>query len=353
MSYQEIVHENYKVVFEEPTVYVDNEKRKRSGHMTHAMTEFAPGKLIDFNSNCSLNRFKGHSAFGWVEYRISDDAGKTYSEPKDFPYSVESFFDGIFTISVEKAVTAPDGSIVAFCLRNSTLQEICCEPWMTPTCVISHDGGETWEEPYECIPYKGRIYDAVVHDGVIYAMIHCSDLFIGTLPENIYRVYASRDNGRSFEELSVIPWQDTKYRAYCSMIFDKEGNLHAYAYNSAKEREMDHAVSSDCGKTWAVTKPCYVAKGIRNPQMALIDGVFILHGRGENGSDFVCYSSEDAVNWDEGVYLGRNDQGMCYYSNNINLKDENGNFLLIQYSDAYDGVGRVNVKHLVLRVERT
>lgn len=353
MSYKEIVHENYKVVFEEPTMYVDNEKRKRSGHMSHGMTEFAPGSFIDFNANCSLNRFYGHSAFGWVEYRISHDNGKTYSEPKKFPYSWDSFLDGIFTVSVEKAVTASDGTIVAFCLRNTTLQEICCEPWLTPMCVLSHDGGETWEEPYECIPYKGRIYDAVVRDGVIYAMIFCSDLFIGSSPENVYRVYASKDNGRSFQELSVVPWKETKYRAYCSMLFDKEGVLHAYAYNSDKEREMDHAVSSDCGKTWTVTEPSYVAKGIRNPQTTLIDGVFILHGRGENGSNFVFYTSEDAYHWDEGTILGNNDKGHCYYSNNIKLHDDKGDFLLVQYSDPYDGVARVNVKHMIVRVERT
>jgi hypothetical protein len=39
----------------------------------------------------------------------------------------------------------------------------------------------------------------------------------------------------------------------------------------------------------------------------------------------------------------------AYYSNNINLKDEKGNFLLIQYSDSYDG-NRVNVMHQKLRI---
>ncbi len=344
-------HDRYRVRIDEPTVYIDNEKRRRSGHMTHAMTEFAPGTFIDFNANCSPTRCGGHSVYGWVEYRISRDAGKTYSEAKDFPYSVESFLEGNWTISVEKAVTAPDGTIVALCLRNTMLEEVCCEPWLTPVCVRSHDGGETWSEPYECIPYRGRIYDAVVRDGVIYAMIFCNEHFLGTSPEHVYRVYASRDCGQSFEELSVVPWPDTTRRGYCSMIFDGAGKLHVYAYNEAKEREMDHAVSSDCGKTWTVTEPCYVAKGIRNPQTALIDGVFILHGRGENGRDFVCYSSEDAVRWDEGVYLGRN-AGGCYYSNNINLRDERGDFLLIQYSDLYDGWARVNTMHRTLRIER-
>ena len=152
MSYREIVHDRYRILFDEPTVYVDNEKKKRSGHMTHAMTEFAPGTFIDFNADCSPTRCGGHSAYGWVEYRVSRDAGKTYSEAKVFPYSMESFLEGNWTVSVEKAVTAPDGTIAAFCLRNTMLHEVCCQPWLTPMCALSHDGGETWSEPYECIP---------------------------------------------------------------------------------------------------------------------------------------------------------------------------------------------------------
>ena len=52
MSFKEIKHENYKAIIETPTVYVDNEARRRSGHMSHAMAEFAKGSFIDFNSNC-------------------------------------------------------------------------------------------------------------------------------------------------------------------------------------------------------------------------------------------------------------------------------------------------------------
>lgn len=351
MSYQEITHDHYKVVFEEPEVYVDNKARRRSGHMSHAMVQFAPNTYINFNANCSPVRLCGHSAYGWVEYRFSHDAGKTYTEPQIFPYSWDSFLDGQWTISVEKAVACDDGTIVAFCLRNTMLHEVCCEPWLTPMCVRSLDGGRTWEEPYECIPYKGRIYDAVYHDGVIYAMIFCNEHFLGSAPEHLYRIYASYNNGESFQEVCVIPYPDTTRRGYCCMQFDESfaGRLHAYTYNEASEREMDHAYSDDLGKTWVVTEPCYVAKGIRNPQMAYIDGVYILHGRGENGRDFVFYSSEDAVHWDDGVYLGRN-AGGCYYSNNIHLTDEKGNFLLVQYSDLYEPWGKVNNMHMRLRI---
>ncbi|NLD86728.1 MAG: hypothetical protein GX633_00520 [Clostridiales bacterium] len=41
--FKSIKHENYTVEFETPEMYVDNESRGRSGHMTHAMAEYKPG----------------------------------------------------------------------------------------------------------------------------------------------------------------------------------------------------------------------------------------------------------------------------------------------------------------------
>ena len=114
----------------EPELYVDNRSRRRSGHMSHAMAEFAPGKVICFNSNCSAVRFGGHAAFGWVEYRLSADGGRTWSSSRDLEYSRDEFFDGVYTISVEKAV-AVDGVITIFALRNSQFEPISCQPWDT------------------------------------------------------------------------------------------------------------------------------------------------------------------------------------------------------------------------------
>ncbi len=347
MSYKEIIHENFTVEIEEPELYVDNESRKRSGHMTHAMAEFAPGCFIDFNANYSAVRYDGHHPYGWVEYRISKDGGKTYSDIYPLQYSVESFNDGIFSVSVEKAVGCDDGSIVAFCLRNDAMGYY-LDPWKTPTVIKSRDGGMTWSEPIEYSPYPGRTYDAVYYDGAIYVMHFCNEHFLGTTPDHKFRIYKSSDNGNSFEELSTIPF-DTLGRGYGSVLFDKQGVLHAYTYNVNAETQMDHAISKDSGKTWTVLTPCYVAKGIRNPQTALIDGVYILHGRASDCEGFVLYTSEDATNWDEGEFIVRK-KCLAYYSNNLNLKDEKGNFLLVQYSDSYSGT-RVNVMHMKVRIK--
>ncbi|MBQ8140799.1 MAG: exo-alpha-sialidase [Clostridia bacterium] len=351
--WHKIDREKYCVVLDEPELYVDNKSRGRSGHMSHAMVEFAPDTFIDFNSNCSPVRCKGHSAFGWIEYRISNDAGKTYSEPRELPYSTEALLNGVYTISVEKAVTWKDGRIVAFCLRNDTLHPVCCEPWFTPMVVISYDGGESWSKPHEVSPYKGRIYDALERDGVIYMLQFANDgavKFTGNKKEDIYKLFVSLDGGESFEERSDIPL-DAIGRGYGSLLFDGQGRLHMYAYNINAEREMDHMVSDDLGFSWSSAGACYLEKGIRNPQTALIDGVYILHGRGEKEKGFVLYSSKDGYTWDEGVYL-ETEKKLCYYSNNIVLNDtDGGKYLLIQYSDAYDEA-RVNVMHMRLKITK-
>ena len=350
MEHTKIIREHYTAELEAPEIYVDNEKRRRSGHMSHAMAEFAPNSFIDFNSNCSAVLWNGHMPYGWVEYRISEDAGKTYSDIYTLQYSMDEFLDGVTMISVEKAVACDDGTIVALCLRNDGTHKYRCEPWDTPTFITSSDKGKTWSEPKVYSPYRGRTYDAFYHDGVIYVYHLCNEHFTGTLPEHVYRLYRSYDNGKTFEEASVLPI-DPIGRGYGSILMDDKQVLHAYAYNVNAEEQMDHAVSYDFGKTWTLLEPCYLAKGIRNPQTALIDGVYVLHGRAGGLKGFVLYTSEDGSHWDEGTMLVHKEGVSAYYSNNINLKDEKGNFLLIQYSESYDG-NRVNVMHQKLRIKK-
>lgn len=135
---------------------------------------------------------------------------------------------------------------------------------------------------------------------------------------------------------------------------DDDGTFHAFAYNEANECEMDHAVSRDFGETWTVLKPCHLAKGIRNPQIAKLDGVYLLHGRSGGEKGFVLYSGESLDAWDEGLMVVENLRAPAYYSNNLNLRDEKGNFLLVQYSDSYDEQekARVNVMHMNVRIKR-
>lgn len=345
------IYDNYKVTFTDPEVFVDNFKRRRSGHMTHAMTILQDGRLLDFNSSCSAVRCSGHSAYGFVEYRYSSDGGKTYTDPVPLGYSVDAFMDGLFTISVEKAVTCPDGSVLAFCLRNTMLEDVCCEPWLTPTAVRSRDGGKTWEEPFEVSPYKGRIYDALVADGRVIFLENRNENFIGGTPEHGYSVFLSDDSGRTFREVRVSI--DGIGRGYGSILYDSKGILHAYGYNVNDERHMDHAISRDRGETWELLEPCWLNHGIRNPQTAEINGVYVVHGREEHLNGFVFYFSEDGQNWTEALYAAEK-FGSCYYSNNLNITVDGREKLLIQYSEVTGGenVCQVNVMHRYLEVDR-
>ena len=268
------------------------------------------------------------------------------------PYSKEALYDGINVISVEKAVACDDGRIVAFCLRNTA--DALCEPWDTPMYVTSFDEGKTWTKEQELCSYKGRVYDACYHNGVIYLLEFCNDGtidFCGQNEEHVYRIFTSHNNGDSFEELCVVPIPSLE-RGYGSMLFDDEGKLHIYAYNQKDEQHMDHIISTDNGATWGKSDVCYLKEGIRNPQTAQIDGVYILHGRNAAVDGFVLYISEDGHSWDEGTYLGR-EKGCCYYSNNIVLKDKNQkNRLLIQYSEMYGREWCVDIKHIWLEIEK-
>ena len=329
--------------------------RGRSGHMSHGMVDLKNGKFMSFNSNCSATRCAGHAAFGWIEYRISEDGGKTYSEIRDLEYSKKVLLDGDHCLSVEKVVLTDDGKIIAFCLHNSSLD--CAEPWAHPTYVMSSDEGETWSEARELIPDDGRVYQAFNYEGDIYVLFFANKDFVGTWPLNAYKIYKSTNNGESFELLSVVPIPGVGH-AYATMIFDTNGDLHVYAYNFNNEHFMDHAVSADKGKTWKVLEPCYLAKGIRNPQINYIDGVYILHGRGAmTMPGLVLYTSTDATNWDEGEFINDKKTWYAHYSNNLVLKDDEGSFAVIHYSDLYGKENTptkfaVNENQVILRIKK-
>lgn len=350
MVFRSIEHSDYTVEIETPKIYIDNEARGKSGHMSHALALYADGTLIDFNSCCSGERFWGHSAFGYVEFALSEDGGDSYSERQTVPYTMETLLGGVHSISIEKAVACPDGALVAFCLRNDQTTPISCEPWSTPTVILSYDKGKNWNKPYEMCHYRGRIYDAVFHNGSIYALFLCNENFLGTSADHKYRIYKSDDFGKSFYEHCTVPFSDVIGRGYGSLLIDGGGKMHVYAYNSAAECELDHIVSNDLGISWEECPPCFLEKGIRNPQTALIDGIYILHGRGMNDGNFIFYSSRDGYIWDCGVNAGE-DKRACYYSNSILLRDGEGKFLLVQYSDAFRDC-RVNVMHTKLRIKR-
>ena len=344
----------------EPIVFADNEKKGRSGHLGHGMASFDEGKIIDFYPNTSAVRLGGHSAYGWMEYRISKDYGKSFDRPKKLKYSWDAFLNGYETISVEKVVAPQKDVLVAFCLVNSQKNEVCCEPWGIPKVIRSEDGGMSWSDHFNMSEYRGRVYDALYEQGSIYALEFCNDAeehFCGNKPEHQYRIYKSDDAGKTFYEHCIVPFSDTNGRGYGNMVFTPEGKLIVYAYNLNDQQNMDYAISLDCGRTWEKIGKSYVAKKIRNPQVGILDGQFILHGRaGEDETGhggFVLYTSRDGLTWDEGHILIDN-KSACFYSNNLVMRFPDGkDRMLVQYSENIKDPGtawsgQVNVMHFWL-----
>ena len=334
-------------------LYIDNKARNRSGHMSHAMVEYAPGKVIAFNSNCSAKRLNGHSAFGWIEYRYSEDAGKSWSESYELPCSKEILLDGVYSISIEKAVFL-DGVLTCFAVRNTQGGEVCCEPWDTPLVIQSYDLGKTWEEPVEFSSHKGRIYDAKVKDGVIYAVETCDKDFLSEIKEDRYRLFTSRDNGKSFQEESIIDMESFK-RGYAALQFLADGSMLVYACDLDNSYVLEVSRSRDNGKTWERVPHIRLKHGMRNVQIAPLGSGYVMHGRAWLNESWGCgqviYTSRDGINWDDGIILER-EKICCYYSNMLPVQDENGKIsVLLQYSDLYADDARVNVMHRFLSVE--
>ena len=340
-----------------PQVYVNNEARDRSGHMSHAMVLTKTGKLLDFNSNCSAYRANGHSAFGWIEYRVSEDNGVTFGDIRTLPYSVTEFLNGRYTVSAEKAVCCEDNTVVLFLLQNAQKRETSCEPWDVPLVTLSHDDGETWTPPVPMGSFKGRVYDARYYDGKIYVLENCNDgevHFCNNLPEHQYRLFVSEDHGRTFREESVVDFGGSENLGYGEIIRRADGSLIAYAYNVKDGKNLRYALSRDGGKTWYDHGLCCLDRQIRNPQVNLLEGQYVLFGRKTADHGAVIYTSADGINWSCGTVLNE-DNVSCYYSNTILLDHPHRageKRLLIQYSEVYphpeprEWNAAVNVYHM-------
>lgn len=343
------------IIFTNSEIFVNHEANQRSGHLGHALAECKDGSILAFYSNCSGSINKGHSMYGWVEYKRSFDRGITWGAPVRLEYSYDAFVDGTYKIGCEKAVVTDDGTVVLFCLRSIGA---CFEPYATPVCLLSHDNGKSWSEPVEVTGDRGRIYDAIYRDGKIYALqfaYSTDEGFICEKEDVFYKILVSEDNGKSFRILSEIPF-NTLGHAYGNMISRPDGSLVFYAYNRNDEYNLTAAISTDCGKTWGAAFKIPVDKIARNPQVGYVNGKYILHGRSENGVNFVFYHSDDGINWSSGVMvsdlLDGRPRGGCYYSNNLPVKCTDGKErLLIQYSEQYEqDLAKVNIMHAWVEV---
>ncbi len=337
-------------------LFIDHSKAGRSGHLGHALVEYGPGKILAFYPNCSDDN-KGHSAVGWMEYKRSEDGGKTWSKPNVLTYT-KDLLSRKLSAFAEKAVLTDEGHIVLFSLVCDISTDTVWSHFQKPIYVISKDQGRTWSEPAELGDKRGRVYDACYVNGEILALHFANDNdinFLGNKKEHVYELFVSNDGGGTFTKRSELPF-DTTARSYGTMGMLESGKLVVYIYNRDNEQESDYVLSDDGGRTWSQPKTAHLAKKIRNPQFISMDGCYFMHGRsgslGEEKGHMVLYSSRDGLTWDEGVYLRKREAGLGAYSNSVVVSSKDPDApkrLLIQASHAYE-LNKTNVLHWWLTV---
>ena len=334
-------------------LFVDHSKAKRSGHLGHALVQLEPGMLIAFYPNCSSDN-AGHSGVGWMEYKRSEDAGKTWGEPQVLSFSKKLHEKKMGRSAMaEKAIVTDKGEIVLFYLICDVSKNALWQPYWVPLCSKSTDAGQTWSEPKPVCSSRGRIYDAEYHDGEICVLHFANDAekdWRGNAKEHVYELHVSTDGGETFTKRSVLPFI-TNRRGYGALGHLADGGLIAYVYNSTNENVLDYLISRDGGKTWPKVGTSTVSRKIRNPQFTAFSGKYYLHGRsgayGDGSGHMILYMSDDGITWDDGVYLRMRTAGAGAYSNSLVVDSPDGSDkqrLLIQASHAYED-SKTNVLH--------
>lgn len=335
-------------------LHVNHRRNWRSGHGGNCLTECANGDIISFYSNVSGELFNGHGTGGWSEYRRSRDGGRTWREPYILDYSRRAWEgEDLYSALVFGAATAPSGTLIAFLCRFDK------DLWvkkLPPVYLLSHDHGMTWSEPHELdadVEIASLTFDATfVHDGKVFAVFMSGAANMCPGP---YTFYMSEDDGENFERRSTLPFHHENYYVTAGVLDGGEIIVYSYPYRKNEEIDeynMDYVVSSDQGKTWSEVRKAHFAQRIRNPQLSeKIGDLYFIHGRsgskGDNPGNFVLYSSEDGINWDQGIVLKKSTPGGdCYSGNTVVGKYDPSapKRLLIQSSVSYQG-SRVNECH--------
>lgn len=298
--------------------------------MGHAMVEYEDGCVLAFYPRCNSDN-RGYSGRGWMEYKRSTDYGKTWSRPMvlEHSYNVFQQSGGTRSVMCEKAERAKDGTIVLFLLNCDVEENALWEPYFQPEVMLSHDGGETWSEPYALAKQNGRVYDSMVIGDDIYALMQSGGL---------YYIYKSSDSGNSFTKQGTLTGALTG-SFYGTMGLLPDGRMIVYTYHPDFEEDLQYFISEDYGKTWSkLSGAGHFAKKLRNPQLVLYNGSYFCFGRAGIDGHIVLYCSEDGINWDEGQYLKLVENGAGAYSNTLvvgTLNENVPNALIFQSSHAY------------------
>ena len=339
--------------------FVNHEKCGRSGHGGNCLTECHNGDIVSFYSNVSGEIEKGHGVAGWSEYRRSEDGGRTWGKPVVLEYS-KCAWEGteMYAAIVFALTTAPNGALVAFVCRFE--QDLWIKK-LPPLCLLSHDEGRTWSEPYPLDPAASVAEVALTFDAVFTHNDQIFAVFMGGSAAYCigpYSLYVSADNGASFARRSILPFDHENYYVTAGVLDTGEIIVYSYPYRAKAaidEYNIPYVTSADEGRTWSKVKTAHFPRAIRNPQLARkIGNFYFLHGRSgsqsRDPSNLVLYASRDGIHWDDAAILHRKESGGgdAYSANEVIGKYDPRvpNRLLIQSSIAYeDGSSKVNAHH--------
>ena len=280
----------------------------------------------------------------------------TWSQPIILDYSKRAWEgEEVYSALVFATTTAPNGTLIAFVCR---FKEDLWIKKLPPVYLMSYDQGLTWSDPYPLdtsvsVEEVSLTLDAIfTHNDQVFAV------FIGgsaTYCDGPYTLYVSANNGETFEQRSVLPFDNENY--YVSAGVLNEGDIIVYSYPYRRNAVIDeynihYVTSADEGRTWSEVQTTHFAQAIRNPQLSpKIGNLYFLHGRsGQRTRDpknLVLYTSSDGIHWDEGTILhSMSGSADAYSANEVIGKYDPAtpNRLLIQSSIAYDGY-KVNQRH--------
>jgi len=297
----------------------------RCSHGGPVCLEYANGVIAAFYANTS-----DHNIDGWTEYALSKDGGKTWDKYNKLKYSHDAYQkDPKQPAWVEEGLVTGDGTAVLFVTHFKDGKRT------KSGFVRSFNHGSTWTE-YEPVD-AGLV-------GYPCAVAVSSDTSYVLFDSNAgpHVLYVSTDDGQTWGRRSTLTLDNDKW--YGAMCIMADGRLLAGAYTHRDEAHFHYCISGDDGKTWSEQKATAVDKGIRDPELAYLGGLYYLHGRsGHHGAGahrFVLYTSKDGEHWSEGIVVSSDERGPDGYSHNCIVRKYDRSVpseLMVLYSIVYEG----------------